>query len=146
MSAEGWRNGQVRGWPSENDWESPVQVTYWSFPEQTTWGYWHHQEVQNVIVPADKTRNFYAVTADQYEKLMTNNITKNYRQHRQEHTCCINQPRSQENSERVESRRESEMYGEERSLSHIKGPQAEFSNSSTVPTWKPSKKRCWNNL
>ena len=34
---------------------------------------------KDVIVRGDKTRNFYAVTEDQYEKLLTNNITKNYR-------------------------------------------------------------------
>ena len=34
---------------------------------------------KNIIIPADKTRNMYEVSEQQYEKLLTNNITKNYK-------------------------------------------------------------------
>lgn len=37
------------------------------------------RQSKDVIVPADKTRNLYAVRKDQYEKLLQNNITKNYK-------------------------------------------------------------------
>ena len=37
------------------------------------------KDSKDIIVPADKTRNLYTVSQNQYNKLMHNNITKNYK-------------------------------------------------------------------
>eukprot|EP00117_Sycon_ciliatum_P010522 scpid73173/ scgid12394/ len=40
----------------------------------------HIQESSNISVAADKTRNMHAVKKDRHEKMMHDNVTKNYKQ------------------------------------------------------------------
>ena len=37
------------------------------------------KSVQEAIIPADKTRNFYKISKEEYEQMLTENITKDYR-------------------------------------------------------------------
>ena len=46
------------------------------FQQPTERGHSEIRKSKNIIVPADKTRNMYEVSEQQYEKLLTNNITK----------------------------------------------------------------------
>ena len=52
---------------------------------------WKIRKSKNIIVPADETRNMYEVSEQQYEKLLTNNITKNYKLAQPKRYDSINQ-------------------------------------------------------
>ena len=107
---------------------------------------------KDVIVRADKMRNLYAVTEDPYEKLLTNNITKNYRSAPAGTYNTINQEAQRIAKElKIDERMECiaknmECMAKNESDLTSKDHKQKFFNSSTVPTYKPSKKRYWNNL
>ena len=46
------------------------------FQQPTERGHSEIRKSKNIIVPADKISNMYEVSEQQYEKLLTNNITK----------------------------------------------------------------------
>ena len=50
----------------------------------------HVRSCNSIIVKADKTRNMYAMEKEQYEKLLSENITKDYRKADENHTKNIN--------------------------------------------------------
>ena len=87
-----------------------------------------------LLIPADKTTNFYKVKPEQYDTLPEDNITKDYKNAPE---TLEDQHRRQRHSYRSQTRRQDKYHSEKPSLHHPKGPQTQLPKQTLLQTDKP---------